>query len=87
MKYNSKQKKRIAELELKLSGELQKSVWATIRENGEYRLVHLSQKLGRRNDSIFTAVKKLVEYNLIESVSGKRGTYNVSNYILTGELK
>ena len=82
MKYNGEQRKIIKEKEQQLHGELQKSVWSIIRNNGDMRLVTIATMLGRRNDSVYTTCKKLIEYDLIELKS--RGVYGVSQSILGG---
>ncbi len=81
MKYTNEEMKRIKELELNLSGELQKAVWSVMKREGRERLKNISVKLGRRNDSVFTTIKKLIEYKMIEKVSGSRGEYMVSRYV------
>ena len=71
------------EAERQLSGELQKSVWSLIWQHEPIRLVEISQKLGRRNDSVFTTVKKLIEYKMVQATG--KGIYVVSRDILGGE--
>jgi predicted transcriptional regulator len=81
MKYTTEQLKRIKEAELKLSGELQKSVWSIMKVEGRERLKNVAIKLGRRNDSVFTTMQKLIEYGMIEKVESTRGEYMVSRSI------
>ena len=80
MKYTSDQLKRIKNKEFELQGELQKSVWSTIRNNKEIRLAVIAKMLGRRNDSIYTTCQNLIEKNMIERAE-RRGFYKVSDSI------
>jgi len=67
------------QVEMMLSGELQKAVWSLLWSRKEMRSSDIAKKLARRVDSVSHVLSKLVEFGAIESP--QRGVFKVSEEV------